>query len=138
MPSEPTRVAVAVIERTIGDGTHEVLAGVRPPGTSLAGFWEFPGGKLDADETFEQAVVRECLEETGLEVEVVGDFPTVTFEYEHDTVRIRFFRCIVPAANSDQGLKEPFQWLPKSRLAEYRFPDANDTLIELLLSEAKR
>ena len=138
MSPEPTRVAVAVIERTVGNAKKEILAGVRPTGTALAGFWEFPGGKLNANETFEQAVVRECQEETGLDVDVVGEFPAVTFEYDHATVRIRFFRCNLPETSGDQPLKQPFQWIAKSRLSEYRFPEANNALIELLLSEIER
>ena len=60
-PSDVTSIAVAVVE-------HEgrVLIGQRPPGTALAGYWEFPGGKIGAGERAEEAARRECLEETGL------------------------------------------------------------------------
>ena len=57
----PTLVAIAVVEH---DGCF--LVGVRPEGKPLAGFAEFPGGKVDHGETPEQAAIRECREESGL------------------------------------------------------------------------
>ena len=64
-----TVVAAAVI---IED--HRVLLTRRPEGQHLAGLWEFPGGKLEDGESPEQAVVRECREECGIEVEVFEIF----------------------------------------------------------------
>ena len=56
-----TPIAIAVV-------LHNdcVLIGVRPAGATLAGLWEFPGGKIEAGETPNEAAERECLEETGL------------------------------------------------------------------------
>src|SRR5437764_2006476 len=59
----PTPIAVAVVEK---DG--HFLVGQRPEGVSLAGLWEFPGGKIEPGESPEAAAVRECLEETGVDV----------------------------------------------------------------------
>ncbi len=68
--SPRVEIAIAVVER---DG--QFLIGLRPEGESLAGYWEFPGGKLDPGEQAADAARRECLEETGLEVRIVGDVP---------------------------------------------------------------
>ncbi len=54
-----TRIAIAVVEH---DGNF--LIGLRPSGAVLGGLWEFPGGKVEPDETPEAAAARECLEET--------------------------------------------------------------------------
>lgn len=120
-------IAVAVVERG-----SEVLIGQRPDGTPLAGYWEFPGGKVEAEESFDEAVVRECLEETGLRVQVTGEFQSVTHEYEHATVAIRFFRCCLENEHTTAGLKGSFRWVDRNMLGEYRFPDANDALLREL------
>lgn len=89
-------IAVAVV-RHGGD----YLVGRRPEGVPLAGYWEFPGGKVEPRETAEAAAVRECREETGLDVQVVGEFPPVDFAYSHGTLRLRFFSCELADGWSD-------------------------------------
>ena len=129
-------IAVAVVER--GDAVlgEEVLIGQRPDGVPLAGYWEFPGGKVETDETFEDAAVRECWEETGLRVTVTGEFSPVTHAYEHATVVIRFFRCRLSDGQTavDRDLKGSFRWVDRKSLGEYQFPEANDALLQELLA----
>ncbi|MDD4929029.1 MAG: Nudix family hydrolase [Gallionella sp.] len=81
-------VAAAVLQRP--DGSF--LLAQRPPGKIWAGFWEFPGGKLEAGETAHDALLRELREELG--VEVVTAYPWITrvFTYPHAIVRLVFFR----------------------------------------------
>lgn len=81
-------VAAAVIERP--DGTF--LLGRRPPGGIYAGWWEFPGGKVEAGETAQQALVRELQEELGITVERAYPWITREHAYEHAHVRLHFFR----------------------------------------------
>ena len=126
MDSSPVPIAVAVIEH--GD---RILIGLRAEGTALAGYWEFPGGKVNEAETHEEAAVRETLEETGLAVEVVDEFSPATHDYEHASVAIRFFRCRL--AGDDQLTEKRFRWVTRNELAEYQFPPANDPLIARLM-----
>lgn len=128
-------IAIAVVERTSEAGGDEVLIGLRPEGVPLAGYWEFPGGKVNANESFELAAVRECEEETGLKVEVIGEYPETKYDYEHACVHLRFFRCQLPTACNDQEPRAPFRWVSKTDLASYQFPEANDALIRLFLEE---
>lgn len=83
-----TEVAAAVIERP--DGSF--LLGQRAPDTYYPGYWEFPGGKVEAGETPHAALVRELHEE--LEIEVLQATPWIVREhvYEHAHVRLHFFR----------------------------------------------
>lgn len=81
------RVAAAVLRR--GD---EFLLARRPPGKVYAGWWEFPGGKVEAGETFHDALVRELHEELGITITEATPWLTREFVYPHATVRIRFFR----------------------------------------------
>jgi mutator protein MutT len=123
----PTQIAVAVIER---DGRF--LVGLRPPGVPLAGYWEFPGGKIQADETPAAAAIRECREETGLSIELLGAYPDVVHQYDHDRLRLFFFaaRCVSEPADPHA----PFVWVPRAELKNLAFPPANAALIAYLLA----
>ena len=83
-------VAAAVLLRP--DGSF--LLGRRPPGGYYAGYWEFPGGKVEARETPAMALVRELHEELGIEVAVADAQPWIArrFLYEHADVHLHFFR----------------------------------------------
>jgi 8-oxo-dGTP diphosphatase len=79
--------AVAVLRRADG----QVLLGQRPEGKPWAGWWEFPGGKIEQGETPFQALQRELYEELGVEAEVAHPWITRTFEYPERIVKLRFF-----------------------------------------------
>ena len=85
-------VAAAVILRD--DGAF--LLGRRPPGSVYAGYWEFPGGKVEAGETPRDALVRELHEELGIVVDTDTAYPWIVreFIYEHAHVRLHFFRVL--------------------------------------------
>jgi len=81
-------VAAAVVLRA--DGAF--LLAQRPAGKVYAGWWEFPGGKLDAGESASQALARELHEELGIHVQTAFPWITRVFTYPHGTVRLNFFR----------------------------------------------
>lgn len=91
----PVDVAVGVlIERDAPDREGRFLMTSRPAGKIYAGYWEFPGGKLEAGETVEQALVRELHEELGVRVEAgtgaVQPWRVELFDYDHARVRLHF------------------------------------------------
>jgi 8-oxo-dGTP diphosphatase len=81
-------VAAAVLERP--DGTF--LLAQRPPGKVYAGYWEFPGGKVEAGEGAADALARELHEELGIEIERAYPWLVRVYTYPHGTVRLNFFR----------------------------------------------
>ena len=85
-----TEVAAAVIVRP--DGSF--LLGRRPPGGFYAGYWEFPGGKVEAGEMPRDALIRELDEELGIRVELAYPWLVREFVYEHAHVRLNFFRVL--------------------------------------------
>ena len=123
------RVAVAVVEQ---GGRY--LIGQRPADVVLAGFWEFPGGKLRPGESPEEAAVRECREETGLDVLATGRHSTVVERYPHGAVEVTFIMC--RPVSSAEELQAPFRWVAAADLPEYRFPSANAALIRQLAAAA--
>lgn len=83
-----TEVVAAVLTRPNG----EVLLAARPEGKIYAGYWEFPGGKVEAGESLEAALARELQEELGIVVTRTTRWITKIFTYPHATVRLNFFR----------------------------------------------
>ena len=81
-------VAAAVLQHP--DGSF--LLAQRPPGKIWAGYWVFPGGKIEPGETPYRALVRELREELGIEVQTAYPWVTRVFAYPHATVRLHFFR----------------------------------------------
>lgn len=118
-------IAIAVVER---DGRF--LIGQRSADGPLPGLWEFPGGKVEPGETPEQAAVRECREETGLDVAVVALYDRVVYRYAHGDVELHFFACRPLVA--DQTPADRFRWAPAEELSRYEFPPANARLVERL------
>jgi 8-oxo-dGTP diphosphatase len=85
---ERVDVAVAVIFNQQG----QVLWGSRPSGKPYAGYWEFPGGKLEEGESVWQALVREIKEELGILVTQGGPWFVIDHDYEHAKVRLHLYR----------------------------------------------
>jgi len=89
MPDRPlTLVAVGILQRPDG----RVLFAQRPPGKAYAGYWEFPGGKIEAGESSHAALVRELEEELGVRVTAASPWLTQRHAYPHAYVELRFFR----------------------------------------------
>lgn len=86
--SSLVEVVAAVLTRPDG----EVMLASRPAGKVYAGYWEFPGGKVEAGETLEHALARELKEELGIGLIRATRWITKIFTYPHATVRLNFFR----------------------------------------------
>ena len=86
----PVDVAVAVLSRDDG----RVLLARRPASKVYAGYWEFPGGKVEPDEPVDDALAREVREELGAEIERAFPWITRVFTYPHATVRLHFYRVL--------------------------------------------
>ena len=84
-------VAVGVLVRRDARGVEdEFLLTSRPEGKVYAGYWEFPGGKLEAGESVEQALRRELHEEIGIDIGAVHAWREIEVDYPHARVRLHF------------------------------------------------
>lgn len=107
----------------------------RPPGTHLAGLWEFPGGKLQAGESWEGALVRELREEIDFEVIPGRLYEEVVHAYPEKTVRLRFYRCRAGAGEPRAVECAALAWISKEELSAYAFPAADARLLERLTED---
>jgi 8-oxo-dGTP diphosphatase len=122
-------VSAALIFR---DG--KLLITQRHAGAHLGGLWEFPGGKREAGETFEQCLVREIREELGVEIAVGELYDEITHDYPGKSVHLKFFNCRLvqgePRSLDCAGVK----WIEKADLGRHEFPAADARLLDKLKS----
>lgn len=90
--AEAPRRRIAVVAAVLQQPDGRFLLAQRPPGKAYAGYWEFPGGKVEPGETSPQALRRELREELGIEVTVAHPWLSREYDYEHAAVRLDFFR----------------------------------------------
>jgi 8-oxo-dGTP diphosphatase len=110
----------------------KLLITQRQPDAHLGGLWEFPGGKREPGETFEQCLVREIREELGVEISAEGVFEGITHAYPEKTVRLKFFICKLASGKPQPLGCVAFKWVEKKELAGYQFPAADARLLEKL------
>ncbi|MGN6489352.1 MAG: 8-oxo-dGTP diphosphatase MutT [Devosia sp.] len=122
-------VAVALV-----DADRRVLIAQRPEGKPLAGLWEFPGGKLEAGETPEQALIRELEEELGIATKsaCLAPLSFASHSYESFHLLMPLYVCRkwqgTPVAREHAALK----WVRPQALRDYPMPPADEPLIAAL------
>lgn len=89
---QPERRRIAVVAAVLQQPDGRFLLAQRPPGKAYAGYWEFPGGKVEPGEAPLHALVRELHEELGINVTAAYPWLIREFDYEHADVRLHFFR----------------------------------------------
>src|SRR5439155_6939909 len=124
MPDQPIDVAAGLVFR---DG--QLLITQRSPQDHLGGLWEFPGGKRESNETFEQCLCRELNEELGIEVEVGNLVDSVTHAYPGKTVHLRFYRCRWRKHEPRPVGCHALAWVKVWQLGQYPFPPADEKLL---------
>jgi 8-oxo-dGTP diphosphatase len=119
---KPTPVVCAIIE-------HEgrCLIAQRPEGKRLAGFWEFPGGKVERGESPVAALHRELAEELGCCVEITAAVPAVRHAYEWGSILLFPFRCRLAAGSAQPTAHEhsALTWQPVATLSQFSLAPAD-------------
>ena len=100
----------------------------------LGGLWEFPGGKREAHETYEQCLVREIREELGVEISVGALFEEISHAYPEKSVHLKFFVCRLLSGEPRPLDCAAVKWVDRSELAAHEFPAADAQLLEKLKS----
>ncbi|WP_312663036.1 8-oxo-dGTP diphosphatase MutT [Pantoea sp. CTOTU49201] len=124
------QVAVGIIRNT----ERQIFLAQRAASSYMANKWEFPGGKIEQDESAEQALKRELMEETGIEVTSASAIGQADHSYEDLRVTLHFF--LVEGWNGEPYGREgqPQRWVEQQDLVADEFPPANHELISRLVA----
>lgn len=123
------RCAVGIVQ----DVENKILISKRPAHKMGGGFWEFPGGKIEENETAQQALIRELQEEVGLTPTLFKEFMQFSHTYLSHTVALEIF-LIQEFKGIAKGLENQIiEWVQPCELPNYKFLEANTAIIERLL-----
>lgn len=123
-----------VVACALIDADNRVLLAQRPQGKPMAGLWEFPGGKIETDETPEESLIRELEEELGIvtQADCLAPLTFASHSYENFHLMMPLFICRkfegIPMPKEGQQLK----WVHAKHLRDYPMPAADEPLIPVL------
>lgn len=123
--SHTLQVAVAIIKNTAG----EILLSYRHEHLHQGNLWEFPGGKFEAGENAEQALLRELHEELNLVVEQASPTLVVEHQYPEQHVQLHVWTVTRFSGEVVSCHGQKIRWVRPEELMDYTFPDANQTII---------
>ncbi|MFK0277321.1 8-oxo-dGTP diphosphatase MutT [Ensifer sp. NPDC090286] len=126
---------VLVAACALVDSDGRILLAQRPEGKSLAGLWEFPGGKVEAGETPEETLIRELEEELGIRTKVAClaplTFASHTYDDFHLLMPLYVCRRYEGVATGREG--QAIKWVRSKALRDYPMPPADEPLIPFLM-----
>lgn len=128
-----TRVIHVAVGVLIDDANCVLLAR-RPKGTHLEGYWEFPGGKVEAGETVVTALARELSEELGVAIAETLPVMTVSHDYGEKQVLLDVHRVLSWTGEPHGAEGQPIAWVSESALDDYRVPEANTEIMRRVKS----
>ena len=136
-PDSPLRHLLSVIDVSAALIFHHgrLLITQRHANSHLGGRWEFPGGKRESGETFEQCLVREIREELGAEIRVGELFDEISHTYPEKSVHLKFFICKLVSGEPQPIDCAAVKWIDKAGLDTHEFPAADAQLLEKLKAE---
>ena len=121
---------VALIRRD-----RQFLISQRNQRDTFGSYWEFPGGKKNEGESFEDCVVRETMEELGVRVAVEKKFMEIKKKYDQKTIWLNFYLCSYLSGDPQPLDCQKVLWADVKDLKNYRFPPANEVVIDNLLRD---
>ena len=127
MSKKIINVVAAAIER---DG--KIFCAQRPEDKSLGGFWEFPGGKLEAGESPEQALIREIQEELNSEIEIISFVNEASYDYDFGTVVMKTYHAKLVSGNLELLEHQNSTWLAPQDLKSLNWAPVDRPAVELL------
>jgi len=113
---------------------NKILIGLRAEGDSGAGMWEFPGGKIELNESSESAIKRELREELDIEATVNQKIMKYSHRFKNTIYEISFFEINKFTGSIKKNVHDDLQWIELASLKKYRFISGDLLLIDRILA----
>jgi 8-oxo-dGTP diphosphatase len=133
-----SRSLLIVVACALLDADRRVLISQRPQGKTMAGLWEFPGGKIEPGERPEEALIRELREELGIEVKeaCLAPLTFASHAYETFTLLMPLYVCRRWSGTAEGREGQVLKWVAPARLRDYPMPPADEPLVPALIDLA--
>ena len=127
---------VDVVAALIRDGERFLIC-KRPAHKARALMWEFPGGKVEAGESPRDALIRECMEELDITVDVGGLYMQVTHEYPDILIRLSLYEAVIASGELCSKEHEALCWILPREIPDYEFCPADVDIIHRIRREGR-
>ncbi len=127
---------VDVVAALIRDGERFLIC-KRPAHKARALMWEFPGGKVEAGESPRDALIRECMEELDITLDVGGLYMQVTHEYPDIQIRLSLYEAVIASGELRGNEHEALCWLLPREIPDYEFCPADVDIIHRICREGR-
>ncbi|MGK7901462.1 MAG: 8-oxo-dGTP diphosphatase MutT [Hormoscilla sp.] len=121
----------------IWNADGQILIDRRRQSGTMGGLWEFPGGKLEAGETFPECIKREILEELAIEIEVGDRLITIDHSYSDFRVTLNVYHCRHISGVPQTIECDEVRWVTLDEIDQFTFPEANLQIIDALRKYVK-
>lgn len=126
---------VEVVGAVIVNDRHEVLCALRSQAMSLAGMWEFPGGKVETGETHQETLMREIREELSCEIAVSEFVTDCLYEYPNLTVHLHTYYARVQSGVPSPQEHERLEWIGYRNLADLNWAPADLPTVQRVMAD---
>ncbi len=127
---------VNVVGAVIQNENGQILCAKRAGHLSLGGYWEFPGGKIEENESHEQALIREIREEMGVEIEVGELVADIYHEYPNVVVHLITYRAVLTSGVLSSTDHDELVWLDVKSLKDLEWAPADVPTVDELLHQS--
>lgn len=126
---------VHVVAALIWNADKKFLICQRPSHKTRGLLWEFVGGKVEAGESAEAALIRECQEELGIIVSVGDVFTELVHHYPDITIRLTLFHAAIHSGTLQKIEHNDLRWITVSEISEYTFCPADQDILKMLMEQ---
>jgi 8-oxo-dGTP diphosphatase len=113
--------------------SNQIFIAKRKPEKSLGGFWEFPGGKVEVGEKFEDTLIRELHEELGMKVKLDEYLTSIEHNYENFKIKLIAYKCEFVNASFKMTDHDQYEWVCVENLLSWKLAPADIPIAEFVI-----